>query len=392
MSTLFEKVKSIVPDATEEEVNNAAQQFRAVDPSLTDDQLIQIAQKAIQSNVQPQSTVPEAQSELQAAESAGSERFKRSIPGQVVKGLGSAFAERSPQIKTKDEFVKEETVKPFTREKLAESISSRKAGEKKTQEESALKAKLDDPNSEESKLAQGLLSKIYPDRDFGQFSASQLDRVLPGALKVFGIESEVGQRQSSAQRAQAKEERLSSQFEETKSLQKGEIERRKSERGQNVRDKIINDFNKDAAVKKLVEQESGAVNALNLINLQNPVADEAVKTFLARASGEVGNLARSEQERFGGSPAVKNRIQRLLTKSSVGTLPSEDRQFLREIASAMQKNSRNRLKERAGVISKQKSKAFDMNQADVLDLIGFKSTLSPEEQKRKEDLMRRARE
>ena len=51
-----------------------------------------------------------------------------------------------------------------------------------------LKAREDDPASEESRIAQDLAKKMMPGRDFSKMSATQLKSALPSIEKLYGIE------------------------------------------------------------------------------------------------------------------------------------------------------------------------------------------------------------
>jgi len=104
---------------------------------------------------------------------------------------------------------------------------------------------------------------------------------------------------------------------------------------------------------KMVESYKQADMAFEALKLKNPVADSAIKTMLAKASGEVGNLTEAEREMFAGSPDLKSKAARLLKQSTMGTLPEQDRVFLRELLSTYKSTNEKYIKRYGENIAKQ---------------------------------------
>lgn len=71
-----------------------------------------------------------------------------------------------------------------------------------------------------------------------------------------------------------------------------------------------------------------------------------IKTMLAKASGEVGNLTQMERDAFGGSQDVFSRINRAVTEGTVGELPESDRRALAKLAQVYINNGQSIIKER----------------------------------------------
>jgi len=112
-------------------------------------------------------------------------------------------------------------------------------------------------------------------------------------------------------------------------------------------ERVINSFNKDKDVIKANESISAAdrVLALNNLSVENPIAAQALPTFIARASGEVGNLSEGDKRPFGGSQAIRDRLAQAQQSFLRGTLTAENREFIRQIAELM-KNTSNDIKNR----------------------------------------------
>lgn len=90
------------------------------------------------------------------------------------------------------------------------------------------------------------------------------------------------------------------------------------------------DYNKYS--KDILKAKQQADNALKLIDSGNPIAPNAVKTMLAKASGEVGNLTEAERDAFSGSQAIMDLLERYKTRALSSGFTPKDQQALRELA------------------------------------------------------------
>lgn len=118
---------------------------------------------------------------------------------------------------------------------------------------------------------------------------------------------------------------------------------RQQKLARDVRDNLLKD-------KRFSQERNtvGAANrALSLLSLNNPVADEGLKTIFPRLFGEVGNLAAAEQERFGGSRALLDSLSRIGERLETGNLTDKDRRYLIEVATVMREYSAQNLKNTA---------------------------------------------
>lgn len=127
------------------------------------------------------------------------------------------------------------------------------------------------------------------------------------------------------------------------------------------------EFNRNARDNfKALDQASTAALALKL---KNPVADSAIKTMLAKASGEVGNLTEAEREMFAGSPALARRAARLSKLAALGTLPDADRKDLEELISVYQENSVRGIQSRAQMVAGQLAQTIDVSEEEALKMV-----------------------
>lgn len=103
----------------------------------------------------------------------------------------------------------------------------------------------------------------------------------------------------------------------------------------------------NSMTKKVRESLLQVNQGMKALSLKNPVADNAIKTMLAKASGEVGNLTEAEREMFAGNPALWAQAKRLSKKAAVGTLPENDRRLLTEMLNVYKRGNENFI-DRAG--------------------------------------------
>ena len=131
---------------------------------------------------------------------------------------------------------------------------------------------------------------------------------------------------------------------------------KKRERRNNERVNIVNKFNADASVKKSQQMIDGANIIKDLVVSDNPIAAGAIPTFMARASGEVGNLSEADKAPFGGSRAILTRLEAAAYQAATGKLSPDNARFLKELADIMEKRGNENIgllaKKRAGQYSR----------------------------------------
>lgn len=135
---------------------------------------------------------------------------------------------------------------------------------------------------------------------------------------------------------------------------------------QNVKDRQ-KEFNRLTA--KTFERYSQVKLAQDSLKKKNPIADQAIKTMLARASGEVGNLTEAERAMFEGSPEIRAMAKRLFAKRAVGILPPEDRQSLQELIQLYLRGTQGYLQRNAQLISSQMAGNTGMDKDQAMSLI-----------------------
>jgi len=105
-------------------------------------------------------------------------------------------------------------------------------------------------------------------------------------------------------------------------------------------DKLFQQFERSKKIDRLNKALEAGQNATRLLGLNNPVADEASKTQLARVAGEVGNLTEQDIARFGGSRALAARATQLAKTLQTGTLTAANRTLLQEISGVFERSQR----------------------------------------------------
>lgn len=111
--------------------------------------------------------------------------------------------------------------------------------------------------------------------------------------------------------------------------------------------------------KKYFEAVEQSKTAKGILDAGNPIGDQAVATFMARATGEVGNLTEAERLPFGTSMDVKSRFQQAAKQLKDGKLTDENRQFLSQLADVMGKRNKLAAKSVAERMSKQTARRID---------------------------------
>jgi hypothetical protein len=125
--------------------------------------------------------------------------------------------------------------------------------------------------------------------------------------------------------------------------------------------RLINNFNGDPSVKKSQQSIDAARTIRDLVTSGNPISAAAIPTYMARMSGEVGNLSEADKKPFGGSRAIVTRFNQALTESSNGKITPENAQYVAQIANMIEKRSsknidilaRRRAKQHAGSLFKE---------------------------------------
>lgn len=125
-------------------------------------------------------------------------------------------------------------------------------------------------------------------------------------------------------------------------------------------------------VRKQTERMQQARTGLQVLDAGSSVADQAVKTFMARAAGAVGDLTEKERADFAGSSALWRSAERVIEKFKTGKLTEEDREDLKILARVMEKSAQKELNKRALEFTKGRSKALEgvnIGESDLLNII-----------------------
>ena len=147
--------------------------------------------------------------------------------------------------------------------------------------------------------------------------------------------------------------------EENRMLRKQQFEEVVSSRRSKEKTDIVNKFNSDSGVKKINATIDSAATVRELALSGNPIAAGAIPTYMARASGEVGNLSEADKAPFGGSRAILSRLDAALKQQATGQLSDDNRQFIISLADTMEKRAVDNLDRRANEVSSQYGEASD---------------------------------
>ena len=137
-------------------------------------------------------------------------------------------------------------------------------------------------------------------------------------------------------------------------------------RAENQKRLMMNDWNKDKLVQDYQKTYDAAITAQEMVDSDNPVAREALKVFMARASGEVGNLAQAEQERFGGSQAILAKLEQAAQRMATGKLSDDNKKFIRDLAKIYERRASANYDSLARARARRNSQTTDLYTEDEL--------------------------
>lgn len=201
---------------------------------------------------------------------------------------------------------------------------------------------------------------------------AQRRQALMDQYKQLAIgESAAAKRELEKQRIQAMEEKNRLYGRQVEKMGAGREEAKQFREEKFEYDKIKNlqdSFNKDKQVVKAEERIQSAATLRDMID-GNPITQEAAKTFAARASGEVGALSDQDRAAYGGSKAIKDRINSIFTRAVTGELTDTDKKFMKELADKFEQAGQRDLQERLSVFSKQGTKRTKMSEDEVRETI-----------------------
>jgi hypothetical protein len=129
----------------------------------------------------------------------------------------------------------------------------------------------------------------------------------------------------------------------------------------------IKDYQKrlETTAKKNFDAIQQARTAKELANSGNPLADNALPTFMARATGEVGNLTEAERAPFGSSRDLVSRIQQVSKNLANGKLTDDNRKFVIQLADTFEKRNRAAVESTADRMARQAGSLLRADPADI---------------------------
>ncbi len=141
---------------------------------------------------------------------------------------------------------------------------------------------------------------------------------------------------------------------------------KRKERRNSERTRIVDKFNSDPSTRAAQKMTESSNLILDLLKSENPIADNAIPTFMAKASGEVGNLSQEDRKPFGGTNAIVGRLKQAAEQAVNGRLTEENRVFVEGLSKVMMNRARANMIDLAKKRSDQYSRASDFLTRDQI--------------------------
>ena len=380
---LFTRAKAMFSSASDDEITRGIQTVKSKLPvGASDDEVLNTAQKAMEAgggapaaaapavkDINPPSMTddfsPAAREKL-VEEKAASSKGPSWLAGLAAFGAGIQGKDAGAagqRILSLQEQNREQPLRDFDNSKqlLSKRLEELRIQKKQAEEDKA-QSSLDDLSSEETLMAQSLASKMLPAKDFSKMTATQINKALPNLSKIYDME----------QRKLAAQEQASINAETrqiNRELKEDDRENKRSEQRMAKNVRALEAYNKDPNTRKLIERQNTASNAEALLEMENPIADSAVGTQLARMAGEVGNLTENDIARFNGSPDLVSRAKKFASKNVSGLITESDRQLLKEMVVVFkQKNNQSELRQ-AKNFAAQYGRAYDLPESELIQIL-----------------------
>lgn len=135
--------------------------------------------------------------------------------------------------------------------------------------------------------------------------------------------------------------------------------------------RIVDKFNADPTVRKVESMDEFSQLIKDAANGNNPIAQTAIPTLMARASGEVGNLSEADKRPFGGSQAIVERVKRIFEEASTGKNTPENLKYINELADTFQAAGVRKKNSLARERAKQYSRVYKgkLSEQDIFDAL-----------------------
>ena len=120
-----------------------------------------------------------------------------------------------------------------------------------------------------------------------------------------------------------------------------------------------------SGAKKHFEAIEQARSARALLDSDNPLADNAIPTFMARATGEVGALSEADKKPYGSAKDILSRISQVTEELRTGKLTTANREFIGKLATTFENSGRRAVNAYADRVASQKSALIGMDRAEA---------------------------
>lgn len=131
----------------------------------------------------------------------------------------------------------------------------------------------------------------------------------------------------------------------------------------------------DSKVAKQKDKLTAADNILTLLDSKQPMSDSAVRTQLARLSGEVGALSDFDVKAWSGDQALLERAKQYMSLASEGKLTDANRTQMKQVAQTMKQIVQNRIKIEADRTIKL-GKNAGVDEETIRDSLGLEELLT----------------
>lgn len=192
-------------------------------------------------------------------------------------------------------------------------------------------------------------------------------------------EADIALRKGQAERSkeklkflQSEQERKEGQFKRSQSFRESKETVRKFE-------KIAKDFTSDKVVSNLRSRIQEVTAGRQLIEeaKENPIAASALPRTLARLSGEVGVLTDQDVKAFGGSKAIKDRLEQTAKELTTGLLSDTNREYMASLLEAMDKAAKSNLENQATSFAGRGAKTIDADPEELKSYLIQSELTSP---------------
>lgn len=225
--------------------------------------------------------------------------------------------------------------------------------------------------------------QLFAPKQFSNADAVILEGTLSNNPKLveMGKAADIATMQPQFQLAEMQQQAADKRLQATQEASFQRQERAIASQQERQKKTVLSDRQKEfnRLITKDKEAIASANQSLAMLNSKVSVMDEAIKTVLVRASGDVGNQTASERDQYAGGQDAAAKINRWLSIKTGGTIPESDRNQLKALVKLMKNKASQKIKDQldqsSGQISnivggdaEENAKALIGNDKNLLDI------------------------